>query len=125
MVEKFRELDDVYDSNLFTPHPFEDWEEYDGSTEKVIEILYGKKGYYEYDFKAMPADVLGSVYENYLGYKLAQSKKGVTLDKSAKKRKEQGLFSALPLKPRAKARKANPLPRPLSTRAARIPLNSI
>ncbi|MDP3934995.1 MAG: hypothetical protein Q8Q46_02155, partial [Candidatus Giovannonibacteria bacterium] len=92
MVSKFRELDKIYDSNLFSKHPFEDWEEYGGDTEKAIKILYGKKGYYEYDFKAMPADVLGSVYEHYLGYRLAQSKKGVTLAKDAGKRKEQGIY---------------------------------
>lgn len=92
MVDKFRELDKTYNSNLFTHHPFEDWEEYDGATEKVVNILYGKPGYYEYDFKAMPADVLGTVYENYLGYKLSQSRKGVEVHKNAKKRKEQGIY---------------------------------
>ncbi|MBU4368783.1 N-6 DNA methylase, partial [Patescibacteria group bacterium] len=92
MIQKFREFDEIYNSNLFSPHPFEKWEEYDDMTEKVVNILYGKKGYYEYDFKAMPADVLGSVYENYLGYRLSQSKKGMTVDKDAKKRKEQGIY---------------------------------
>lgn len=92
MIEKFREFDKIYNSNLFSPHPFEDWEEYDNTTEEVVNILYGKKGYYEYDFKAMPADVLGTVYENYLGYRLLQSKKGMTVDKDAKKRKEQGIY---------------------------------
>lgn len=92
MISKFRELDKVYDSDLFTKHPFEEWEEYDGATEKVIEILYGKPGYYEYDFKAIPSDVLGAVYENYLGYKLSQSKRGVEVHKDAKKRKEQGIY---------------------------------
>lgn len=92
MVGKFRELDKVYNSNLFSEHPFETWDEYDGSTEKAIKILYGQKDYYEYDFKAMPADVLGTVYENYLGHKLSQSKKGMSLDKDAGKRKEQGIY---------------------------------
>ncbi len=92
MVGKFRELDKTYDSNLFSEHPFETWEEYNGATEEVIKILYGKQGYYEYDFKAMPADVLGTVYENYLGHRLSQSKKGVTLAKDAGKRKEQGIY---------------------------------
>jgi len=92
MVEKFREFDDYYNSNLFLPHPFEKWEDYSGVTEKVISILYGKEGYYEYDFKAMPADVLGAVYENYLGHRLAQSKKGVAVSKDARKRKEQGIY---------------------------------
>lgn len=92
MIKKFRELDEIYNSNLFSEHPFEKWEEYGDATEKVIKILYGKPGYYEYDFKAMPADVLGSVYENYLGYRLEKSKKGVTVSKDAKKRKEHGIY---------------------------------
>lgn len=92
MAHKFRELDDIYNSNLFSPHPFEQWEDDGGALEKVIKILHGKAGYYEYDFSVMPADVLGSVYENYLGYKLSQSQKGLTLDKSGGKRKEQGIY---------------------------------
>lgn len=92
MIKKFRELDDIYNSNLFSKHPFEKWEEYDETTEKVIEKLQGKPGYYDYDFKAIPADILGNVYENYLGYKLAQSEKGIEVSKSARKRKEQGIY---------------------------------
>ncbi len=92
MVHKFRELDEIYNSNLFSPHPFEHWEDDGGALKKVINILHGKGGYYEYDFSIMPADILGSVYENYLGYKLSQSKKGLTLDRSAGKRKEQGIY---------------------------------
>jgi len=92
MIEKFREFDDIYNSNLFLPHSFEQWQEYSGATERVIDILYGKKGYYEYDFKVMPADVLGSVYENYLGYRLSQAKKKITIARDAKKRKEHGIY---------------------------------
>ena len=92
MVNKFREFDEIYNSNLFSPHPFEEWDEYSGATEKVVDILYGKKGYYEYDFKVMPADVLGTVYENYLGFKLLQSKKKTTITKDDRKRKEHGIY---------------------------------
>lgn len=92
MVSKFRELDRDYNSNLFDYHPFEDWEETDNETKKVIDILYGKAGYYEYDFKIIPADVLGAVYENYLGYKLEQSKKKNKIGKDSKKRKEHGIY---------------------------------
>jgi adenine-specific DNA-methyltransferase len=92
MTEKFRELDAIYNSNLFSKHPFEGWEEHNEVTEKVINILYGKEGYYEYDFKFIPADVLGNIYENYLGYQLQQSEKGLTTSKDAKKRKEQGIY---------------------------------
>lgn len=92
MTEKFREFDSFYNSNLFSEHPFEGWEEYSGATEKVVHILYGKEGYYEYDFKAMPADVLGTVYENYLSHRLSKSRKGTTVSKDAGKRKEQGIY---------------------------------
>ncbi len=57
MVAKFRELDGYYNSNLFSYHPFEKWEEHNEATEEVIEILHGKKGNYEYDFKFIPADI--------------------------------------------------------------------
>lgn len=92
MVHKFRELDVIYNSNLFSEHPFEKWEDDGAALEKVIKILHGKQGYYEYDFSIMSADVLGSVYENYLCYKLSQSKKKLTVNKDAKKRKEQGIY---------------------------------
>ena len=103
MVNKFRELDIIYNSNLFSKHPLEQWEEYGGATAEVIDILRGKKSYYEYDFKVMPADILGSVYENYLGYKLSTIKsksknlfgkkeESVIVSKDAKKRKDQGIY---------------------------------
>ena len=92
MVAKFRELNEIYNSNLFSEHPFEEWEDHSDATKRVVDILYGKKGYYEYDFKVIPADVLGSVYENYLGYRLSKSRKGMTLDIDARKRKEQGIY---------------------------------
>lgn len=88
MVDKFRELNKIYNSNLFSPHPFEKWNEDDNITEEVVNILYGKPGYYEYDFKIIPADVLGTVYENYLGYRQAKKSEG----KNLKKRKEQGIY---------------------------------
>ncbi len=108
MVDKFRELDEIYNSNLFSPHPLETWHDYSNATKRVAEILKGKSGYYEYDFKAMPADVLGKVYENYLGWiarnplkpdlsgksgKLFDYESGKELkDKSRAKRKEQGIY---------------------------------
>jgi type I restriction-modification system DNA methylase subunit len=93
MIKKFREFDKTYDSNLFDRHPFEEWEEYSGATEKVIEILEGKKNYFDYDFSIIPADVLGSVYEDYLGHQLKKSKKQEESGgKNLKKRKEQGIY---------------------------------
>ena len=87
----------------FSHHLFEEWEEWSGALKEVIERLYGQEGYYEYNFKEMPADVLGSVYESYLGYKLSTTKsknkklfdeegREITIHKDAKKRKEQGIY---------------------------------
>ncbi len=92
MVKKFREFDKIYNSNLFDQHPFEGWEEYSGATEEVIEILEGKKNYFEYDFSIIPADVLGNVYENYLGHQMKRSKREEDQGKNLKKRKEQGIY---------------------------------
>lgn len=92
MTSKFRELDKLYNSNLFTEHPFEHWNEHAGATEEVIKHLYGKPNSYKYDFSAMPTDVLGSVYENYLSHRLNQSKKGVSVKENARMRKEQGIY---------------------------------
>ncbi|MBI2097886.1 MAG: N-6 DNA methylase [Candidatus Vogelbacteria bacterium] len=92
MIKKFRELDEIYNSNLFSFHPSEQWEEHDDALKEVIKILYGKKGYYEYDFKVMPADVLGGVYESYLSHRLAKSKKKITVSKDARKKKEEGIY---------------------------------
>ncbi len=107
LIKKFRELDEYYNSNLFSPHACEKWVEYDDKLKKVILLLYGG-GTYEYDFKQIPADVLGGVYESYLSY-IAQKlievdkegKSGKLLkvedkkemkEKSRKKRKEQGIY---------------------------------
>ncbi len=105
LTSKFRELDKIYNSNLFVEHSCEKWEEYDEAVKKVILMFYGTD-VYEYDFKQIPADILGGVYENYLGYiaqnpikmevkggKLFEAEgKKETKEKSRKKRKEQGIY---------------------------------
>jgi type I restriction-modification system DNA methylase subunit len=105
LIDKFRELDGLYNSNLFTKHACEDWEEYDDAVKDVINLLYGND-VYAYDFKHIPADILGGVYESYLGY-IGQNpineghKKGKLFDlddkneikiKSRQKRKEHGIY---------------------------------
>jgi predicted type IV restriction endonuclease len=107
LTKKFRELDSIYNSNLFSEHPCEKWEEYGKGMEEVVAMLYGTD-MYEYDFKHIPADILGGVYESYLGY-ISQNPIEIETDKksgkmlkfedkkelklkSRKKRKEQGIY---------------------------------
>lgn len=104
LKEKFKEFDNIYNSNIFSKHTSDDWEEY-GEMEKVIKLLYGND-IYEYNFKEIPSDILGGVYESYLGYisqnpinvkekkgKLFEldNKKQIKMD-SRKKRKEHGIY---------------------------------
>ena len=99
MIDKFTELNDVYNSHIFSKHPSDTWKEHGNKIKEIRETLYGKEDYYEYDFKVMPADVLGTVYEQYLGHRLLQSLQGDLFDtkdlklaKDVRKRKEQGIY---------------------------------
>ncbi|MBM4467779.1 MAG: hypothetical protein FJ014_19890, partial [Chloroflexi bacterium] len=73
LAKLFREFDSTYDSDLFAAHFSEDL---DGEPEPfriLIEGLYEKRGgYVRYNFNAIDADVLGTVYEQYLGYVIAE-----------------------------------------------------
>src|SRR3989344_3143353 len=48
MKEKFLEFDQIYNSHIFATHASDAWEEHSDAVKDVIEILYGKEGYYEY-----------------------------------------------------------------------------
>lgn len=107
LKNKFRDFDRIYNSSLFKYHPCENWVDYGVRWNKVINLLYGSH-VYEYDFKDIPADILGGVYEGYLSYisqnpikiskefknsKLLEFEdKKVSKQKSHKKRKEQGIY---------------------------------
>ncbi|MDD4353410.1 MAG: N-6 DNA methylase [Candidatus Nanoarchaeia archaeon] len=90
----FNEYDDVFNSKLFLKGHFS--EQLEISNEVLIEII---KGLYKtkdesiyYDFSAINSDVLGSVYEQYLGYLLKKTAKRAKVEKSKTKRKEQGIY---------------------------------
>lgn len=84
----FRQFDKWYDSRLFEPHFSEEMEVYSGKLEKIVLGLYrSAKTGHPYDFSAISADVLGAVYEQYLGYLQKKQKE----NKNAK-RKEQGIY---------------------------------
>lgn len=104
----FRELDGVYNSELFAPH-FSDGLEFSPSIlEQVIDGLY-EKHYIHYNFNALESDVLGTVYEQYLGAVVADKSEeitkpkkgakqpeliseGMTVQERRKKRKSQGIY---------------------------------
>jgi type I restriction-modification system DNA methylase subunit len=88
----FREFDAVYDSRLFAPHLSEELTSEATPYKLVIEGLYeGPTGYGFYDFNAIDADVMGTIYEQYLGHRAQDPEGKQVVDKRAK-RKTQGIY---------------------------------
>ncbi len=93
----FQKYDDVYNSGLFAIAKDNDCDiiKIDGTIiKKLLSHLYqSKDGTYIYDFDWIDADVLGQVYEQYLGIILAQTKSGKSkLKEGQAHRKEQGIY---------------------------------
>lgn len=93
----FTKYDTVYNSGLFTPNKDNDCDiiTIDGSIiQKFIGYLYeSHDGKYKYNFEWIDADVLGQVYEQYLGKILSQTKSGkAKLKEGQAHRKEQGIY---------------------------------
>jgi len=89
----FKYYDETYNSNLFKEHFCENLDTDGSPFHKVIKDLYGnEKTGIRYNFAAIKPDVLGAVYEQYLGHILKKSKKKNDADKSKAKRKEQGIY---------------------------------
>lgn len=60
---------------------------------EIIEGLYHTKdNVIEYDFSLIDSDILGNIYEQYLGHLLHKTEKRAKVDESHKKRKEQGIY---------------------------------
>src|SRR3989339_226407 len=89
----FRKIDDIYNSKLFTPHLCENLE-IDGEVlSKVINGLFRTSdNTVHYDFSAIDADVLGNIYEQYLGHILKKTDKRAKLAEGKAHRKEQGIY---------------------------------
>lgn len=106
----FREFDGYYDSDLFAPHLVDQVFIESNTVEGIISGLYEiPGGMASYDFSLIDADVLGTVYEQYLGHvatvvkqraKEAQARMDLgfaseaTIELTAKKsrRKEHGIY---------------------------------
>jgi len=88
----FRDFDEGYDAQLFAPHFCEGLESEPAPYEEIIEGLYATlDGIIEYDFNAIDVDVLGGIYEQYLGYvaKVAEQRERRGLMERLKRPKEE------------------------------------
>lgn len=97
LLKLFREMDKLYNARLFAPSHLDLLEVHDVNLlTSIIDGLYtAPGGFNEYDFNAISADVLGSMYEQYLSFKALDpaGKKAIEpLNGKEVKRKEQGIF---------------------------------
>lgn len=93
----FAKYDAVYNSGLFTPNIDNDCDKITIEGEIIKKLVYylyeSHDKEYIYDFEWIDADVLGQVYEQYLGKILAQTKSGkAKLKVGQAHRKEQGIY---------------------------------
>ena len=83
----FRDFDDIYNTKLFEPHSCEDISIDNDVLETVFDILY------QYNFDLISADVLGAIYEDYLGHVLEETTSGgVQIIESRQARKKKGIY---------------------------------
>jgi type I restriction-modification system DNA methylase subunit len=83
----FRDFDEIYNTKLFAPHACEDLVIDNSTLKKVIDTLY------QYNFDFLGADVLGAIYEDYLGHVLQETTSGgVQIIESGDTRKKEGIY---------------------------------
>jgi hypothetical protein len=98
--EVFVYYDKHYDSKLFTyladptkVHLCDTLDIDDGVLREILSDLYQTKDRsVSYDFKVIPANVLGNVYEQYLSHILKKTAKRAVLSENHIHRKEQGIY---------------------------------
>ncbi|MCL4840171.1 MAG: N-6 DNA methylase, partial [Thermoanaerobaculia bacterium] len=91
LASLFRELDGIYNSELFARHFSEELQIPPTELEEIINGLY-QKDYVRYNFNALEADVLGTAYEQYLGHIVAESETETHVEEKRTKRKSQGIY---------------------------------
>jgi type I restriction-modification system DNA methylase subunit len=89
----FSYFNEQYDSEIFATHLCDSLEIDNEVLHEIIEgLYYTKDKSASYDFSAIEADVLGNIYEQYLGHILKKSEKRAKVVESYVHRKEQGIY---------------------------------
>jgi type II restriction/modification system DNA methylase subunit YeeA len=89
----YKDYDDKYNSKLFAHHLCDDLYLDNETLQEVIEGLnQSNDNSYRYDFSIIESDVLGNIYEQYLGNILKSTPKRARVEKSKTHRKDQGIY---------------------------------
>lgn len=86
----FRELNDDLNGDIFKPHACEKAEVDSGLLAEIIESLYFPKSRYRFD--AIGVELLGSIYERYLGSTIRVTPQRVKVEEKPEVRKAGGVF---------------------------------
>jgi len=91
--EVFSSFKTTYNSEIFAPSECDELEIDNDSLHEIVEGLYYTKDTLgSYDFSAIDADILGNIYEQYLGHILRKTKKRAKLKENHTHRKQQGIY---------------------------------
>jgi len=91
--EIFKKFNEIYDSELFEEAIVDQVVITNDVLKEVITGLYKPADKLRrYDFSIIDADVLGNVYEQYLGHILKKTKKRAEVKESRARRKEEGIY---------------------------------
>lgn len=92
----FTKYNDVFDSGLFMKEADSDADRieiYGKVIKELVDSTYeSKDGNYVYNFEWIDADILGNIYEQYLGHILKETTKQTRIKESHAHRKEQGIY---------------------------------
>jgi type I restriction-modification system DNA methylase subunit len=89
----FGYFDHHYNSKIFSNHRCDHLQIDNATLSEAINGLYGTwYGTTTYDFSAIEADVLGNIYEQYLGHILKKTEKVASVSENHAHRKEQGIY---------------------------------
>lgn len=86
LSNSFRDFDSVYNSALFAEHQCEEFDISNDPLKEIIDELY------EYKFQLIDADILGAIYEDYLGHAIEDKTEGLELADRGDERQEDGVY---------------------------------
>lgn len=86
LAHAFRDVDSIYNSALFAEHECENWEISNHLFKEILRELY------KYNFEFIDADILGNIYEEYLGLAIEGSAEELELADRSDGRREDGIY---------------------------------